>query len=620
MPQTINTNFLSLTAQRNLNTSQDALQVSLQRLSSGLRINSAKDDAAGLAISERFTTQIRGLNQALRNANDGISLAQTAEGALGETGNSLQRIRELAVQSANSTNSASDRAALNSEVQQLVAEIQRVGETSQFNGTNILDGSFGNAQFQVGANANQTISFSINGATSDTLGAFQTAGTPVTAAAFDGDGFTINDVEVGVSAATSAAGVTADSAAAKATAINSVANQTGVSATATNSVTGSAPNAGKGLTNGQLVINGIAVGSISGDANAVTQGRNAATAINAVSNQTGVAAEANASTGALTLTASDGRNIAVTGGAGDAANAQDVQNATGLDISAGANATVNESVTLTFADGDTNSGAGITTGSTPGTGDTITVGEQTFQFVTDAVNVTSGNVAVVVAAAADEAVAINALEATIDSERALGNNTVDTGAKVAAGSGGSLVLTSTLQGLDTVAAASAIAETATNAGAITTAVTTAGVAAADGTGITTRGTLTLSSAENFTLGGADLAFGGLGAASPSLTRLNTVDISTVAGANAAISILDGALSQVSSTRADLGAIQNRFESTISNLSTTSDNLSAARSRIRDADFASETAELTRAQILQQAGVSILAQANSQPQLVLALLQ
>ncbi|MEM7406001.1 MAG: flagellin [Pseudomonadota bacterium] len=624
MAQTISTNVASLNAQRNLTNSQGSLQVSLQRLSSGLRINSAKDDAAGLAITERFTTQIRGLNQALRNANDGISLAQTAEGALAESGNSLQRIRELAVQSANSTNSASDRAALNAEAQQLLAEIQRIGQTTQFNGQAILDGSFQSAQFQVGAEANQVISFSINGATTEGLGSFQATGTTVTSSAFDGAGFTINGIEVGVSAATSAAGVTADSATAKATAINSVSDETGVSATASNSVTGAAPNAGKALANGDLVVNGIAVGSISSDTNAITQGRNAATAINAISAQTGVTAVADASTGALSLTATDGRNISLTGGAGTAANAQDVFNATGLDISAGSNATTNESVTLSFANfniDSTGATGGIDVGLTPGDGDTITIGEQTYQFVTNAANVTAGNVAVVVTDGAGEETAVDALEAAIDAERAAGRTTVDTGAKDSDGSGGdSLVVTSTLVGLNTVASGGAIAESSTNAGAITTAVTTAGVAPADGNGVTTRGTITLNSAENFTIGGADLAFGGLTAASPALTKLSSVDISSLAGANSAIAVLDGALGQISSTRADLGAIQNRFESTIAALGAQTENLSAARGRIRDADFAAETAELTRLQILQQAGVSVLSQANAQPQLVLALLQ
>ena len=157
MSQTINTNLASLNAQRNLNSSQGSLATSLQRLSTGLRINSAKDDAAGLAISERFTAQIRGLNQAARNANDGISLAQTAEGALAEVTNNLQRIRELAIQSSNATNSQSDRDALQTEVSQLINEIQRVSEQTQFNGVNLLDGSFAAAQFQVGANAGETI-------------------------------------------------------------------------------------------------------------------------------------------------------------------------------------------------------------------------------------------------------------------------------------------------------------------------------------------------------------------------------------------------------------------------------------------------------------------------------
>ncbi|TVS19806.1 MAG: flagellin, partial [Gammaproteobacteria bacterium] len=171
MSQVINTNVLSLNAQRNLSTSQNALGMSLQRLSSGLRINSAKDDAAGLAISERFTTQIRGLNVAVRNANDGISLAQTAEGALAEVGNNLQRIRELAVQASNATNSASDRAALNAEAQQLIGEITRVAEQTDFNGTRLLDGSFSGANFQVGANAGQLISVgSIVDARGDQLG------------------------------------------------------------------------------------------------------------------------------------------------------------------------------------------------------------------------------------------------------------------------------------------------------------------------------------------------------------------------------------------------------------------------------------------------------------------
>jgi len=606
MPQIINTNVASLNAQRNLNTSQSQLATSLQRLSSGLRINSAKDDAAGLAISERFTTQIRGLNQAVRNANDGISLAQTAEGALSETGNSLQRIRELAIQSANSTNSASDRAALNAEAQQLLAEVQRIGQTTQFNGQNILDGSFASAQFQVGANANQTISFGIAGATTNLLGAYQATSSAVTSSALDGAGFTINGVEIGVSAATSAAGVTADSATAKATAINSKTSQTGVSATASNSVVGAAPVARSGLSSGALVINGIAVGAIASDTNAVTQGRNAASAINAVSNQTGVSAVADASTGALSLTAADGRNIALTSSTATAAGARDIQNATGLDISAGANAAGHEVGTLTFVNAVEGSGTGITLG------DSITIAGRTYEFQTSAGSVTAGNVKVTIAAGDTSTNSVAALKTAIDAEYTAGRtNVVASGASAT-----NLTLTSDAFGTGTIAFAE---PTSTNAGAITSGVA-GGTAAADGSGVTTRGTLTLSSSNSFTVGGADVAYAGLSAASASLTRLDTVNISTTAGANAAISILDGALSQVTSIRADLGAVQNRFSSTVSNLQTTSENMSASRSRILDADYAQETASLTRGQILQQAGTAILAQANSLPQNVLSLLR
>jgi flagellin len=603
MPQIINTNVASLNAQRNLNTSQSQLATSLQRLSSGLRINSAKDDAAGLAISERFTTQIRGLNQAVRNANDGISLAQTAEGALGETGNSLQRIRELAVQSANSTNSASDRAALNAEAQQLLAEVQRVGQTTQFNGQNILDGSFQSAQFQVGANANQTIAFSITGATTNLLGAYQTTGIAVSNAAFDGAGFTINGVEVGVSSPTSAAGITGDSATAKATAINSKTIQTGVTATATSTIVGGTAVARSGLSSGALAINGISIGAIAGDSNAVTQGRTAATAINAVSNQTGVSAVADASTGALTLTAADGRNIALTSTAGNAAGAQAIQNATGLDVSFGANAIGHEVTTVTFGAGNLGTGAPALAN-----GDTFTVDGRVYELTTGGA-VTAGNVAVSVGAASTPTQTTLALQTAIQAEYTAGRTSV-----VASGaSATNLTLTSDKFGTGTV-------NYSTTSLGTSGGVAAGGTTAADGLGVTTRGTLTLSSASSFTLGGGDLLFGGLATASVALTRLDTVNISTTAGANAALAILDGALSQVTSIRADLGAVQNRFSSTVANLQTTSENLSASRSRILDADFAQETALLTRGQILQQAGTAILAQANALPQNVLSLLR
>jgi flagellin len=615
MPQFINSNIMSLNSQRALNRSQSDLQTSLERLSSGLRINSAKDDAAGLAISERMTTQIRGLNQAVRNANDGVSLAQTAEGALQSTSNALQRIRELAIQSANSTNSSSDRAALDSEVDQLLAEVQRIGVETEFNGQKILDGSFSSAQFQVGANANQTINMTISGATTNLLGSFQATGTAVTSSAFDGSGFTINGVEVGVSAATTAAGFTADSAAAKALAINGKTNETGVTASATTTLTGSAPVSGVGLTNGSLLVNGVAIGSIAKDASAVTQGRNAASAINAVSSTTGVLAEADATTGALTLTSSEGRNIALTAGTATGDAATTIFNATGLDVSAAGNpGTGHNTQDLVIA------AAGEFEAAVPAAGDitegdTVTIDGLTYEFTVNAV-ATGTNVAVTLSATDNAAAIGTGLAAAINAQRALGNTTVSASGTT------TVTLTQNKFGDNTGAQAIGYAESfAQGVTAIVEgAVTVNGSDAADGNGVTTRGTITLSSADNYTLGGADLAFAGMASASPALTKLSAVDITTVAGSNNAIAVLDGALSQITSIRSDLGAIQNRFESTVSNLATTSDNLSAARSRIRDADFANETAELTRNQILQQAGISMLAQANTQPQNVLALLQ
>ncbi len=610
MAQVINTNIASLNAQRNLNASQSQLNTSLERLSSGLRINSAKDDAAGLAISSRFTTQINGLNQAIRNANDGISLSQTAEGALDSSGDSLQRIRQLALQSANSTNSASDRAALNAEVQQLLSEIDRVGQTTQFNGTNILDGSFSSAQFQVGANANQTINVSVAGATTDILGAYQVTSSAVTTSAFDGSGFTINGVEVGVSAATSAAGVTAASAAAKATAINSVSNQTGVTATATNTVTGIASVPGSSLANGSLTINGISVGAVAKatDGSAVTQGRNARDAINAVSTQSGVTATADASTGVLTLTASDGRDITLAGTSAQAVT--DIFNATGLDAATETNPTGQDSETITFTNTSAAT-AGTVTALELVNGDNITIDGITYEFDTGD-GVTGSNVAVAITAGAFTATqAADALEAEINAQQLLGTTTA-TAANVA----GVLTVTNAKVGAYDLAST----DNQDTDTVIAIASVTTGTNAAGATAVQNLGTLTLSSASNFTLGGADLAFGGLSSSSPTLSKLNTVDISTVEGANSAISILDGALSQVNSIRADLGAIQSRFESTISSLSTTAENLSSARSRILDADFAAETAALTRSTILQQAGISILAQANALPQQVLSLLQ
>lgn len=487
MALTINTNMFSLNAQRNLSNAQTPLATAMQRLSSGLRINSAKDDAAGLAIASRFTTQIRGLNQAVRNANDGISLAQTAEGALDEVTNNLQRIRELAVQSANATNSASDRAALQAEVAQRIAEIDRVATQTQFNGTTLLDGSFSSQVFQVGANANQTISVSnIGSARTSALGqGYGSAISGTTLAAATGitaaGQFTI---QVGTSPAVdifSASGGTAIAGNAKAlaTAINA-SGISGLQATAAATVSAAGTYAATGgfaagTTASSITLNGIniSVGILTGvsatDINTTLQ------AITANSAATGVTAVANGG-GGLTLTAADGRNIAIS-----------------------------------FTGG---------TGTTAGLGDL---------------------------------------------------------------------------GLSGVAATTYGSYSVTYTG--TSSITVAGGAAANVKGLANATT-------NATATG---------------TAVSAIDISTVSGANAAILSMDNALTSINSSRAFLGSIQNRFESTIANLSSTVENLTASRSRIQDADYAAETANLTKAMIVQQAGISILSQANTVPQSVLTLL-
>lgn len=483
MTTMINTNVMSLNAQRNLATNSSSLATTIQRLSSGLRINSAKDDAAGLAISERFTTQIRGLDVAARNANDGISLSQTAEGSMVELGNNLQRIRELAVQSRNATNSASDRAALQAEVKQRIAEIDRIANQTEFNGLKLLDGSFTSQAFQVGANAGQTISVdSIVDARAAALGRFSLVadgtitGNVVLGSTNNGIAAEAN-LTVTVGSQTSgqisyAANAGAD---AIASAINTAAGSLGVTATASNSATlGSLSAAGVV----SFSINGQAISANVTDTSDLTA---LAAAINGVSSSSGVTASFTnpSDKSQLTLSTTDGRNIAIS----------------------------------TFA--------------------VSTTGTQTISF--DGATMTEGATA------------------------------TDTAVKT--------------------------------------------------------GTIELVSAKQLTVSNANAdVFPAAGTNSASFDAVSLIDISSASGADKAIKIVDQALSAINSARADMGAVQNRFMSVIASVQTTSENLSASRSRIRDTDFAKETAELTRTQILVQAGTAMLAQANQAPQNVLSLLR
>jgi flagellin len=477
----INTNQSALNAQRQLTSSSSALGRSFERLSSGLRINGAKDDAAGLSITNRFTAQIRGLNQAVRNSNDGISLSQTAEGALNETTNILQRMRELAVQSANDTNNASDRASLQAEVAQLKDELDRIATTTNFNGNKLLDGTFIARDIQVGANVGETLSITVAGAGTSQLArqARHDADTFVKATGFGG-ALVINNATIRntVGADDRVSTTMSDfSAIAKANAINDSFSATSVRAIV-NETELNAKNAVTAMTldaDNWFEVNGEKIAGFTFENNDATG--TLVDAINAVSSDTGVVAGLDAS-GKLTLTAADGRNIAVE-----------------------------------FSNGTVNTALGSISLST--------------------------NAATVVGS-----VVIATADITLQSD------------KLFEMSGGSLI--------------------------------------------------------GFAIDGV---FGTNGQ-----YAVQAVDIGSRKGAVTALDIIDLALENVSSQRADLGALQNRLESTINNLTTTSENLSASRSRILDADFAAETAALSRNQIIQQAGVSILAQANQQPQIALSLLQ
>ncbi|MBW1776922.1 MAG: flagellin [Deltaproteobacteria bacterium] len=508
MALTINTNVAALNAQRNLGASQLALNRSMQRLSSGLRINSAKDDAAGLAISDRMTAQIRGLNQAARNAYDGISLAQTAEGALQEATNIMQRMRELSVQSANETNTDTDRQSLNAEFQSLMNELDRIAETTAFNGKKVLDGSIGQATYQVGPDVGDTVT--VNMATSmktNSIGNYvaNTFSLATDGTATDGDTYDLG-------------------------------------------------------ADGDLKINGESIdaandgsyGQGDGSAKSVAEAINAKTALH------GVTAQAQKTVKTVTST-----QIQSFGAWTDAGN--------------------DDTLTYTLEI----NGVTIETKSEGDTGSTV-----------DAL-----------------AAKINAVSSTTGVTAKVED---DGGMTLAAADGRNIEIKETLAG-----STGADADTVTGYFGHTLDAT--GAASIDNYDIT-KADLKLTSAQDIKLdfaNEADTLFGYADATATdtiSTQSLTTSDILTIAKANDAIYRLDQAIEDVDVFRGDLGAAQNRLESTIANLQNVSENLSAARSRILDADIAQETSSLVKQNILQQAGVAILAQANQAPQLALSLLQ
>lgn len=693
MASPINTNVASLNSQRALSASNESLANSLKRLSSGLRINSAKDDAAGLAISERMTSQINGLNQAARNANDGISMAQTAEGGLASIGESLQRMRELSVQASNASNSASDRAALQAEVDQLVEQINTVATQTSFNGIKLLDGTFNAQTFQVGANKGEKIDVSsIASAKADSLGVGTTSSYQtnidegvVSNGKISSGGITVNGFGIGPSKAD---GVSFELQA-------TVTGGTAATPNANVKVGSTAADAFAD-TDGTRTISGLTINGVTIDdfvahttgtasANTDVAGRFAA-AINAKSAETGVTATT--STGSITLTAADGRDITVsgadasvggldgtltTGGATTTAGGADfvingvtigattiAVGSTAQEASAAIVSNINSKlaaggvtnvtasadsdgkITLASTDDDIVIAGTITeTGLSTGTSAATAVeSESSAISKAAAFNAVSGQTGVSAKATATTLTGAAATTGAVagDATDFIAINGVKLGA-IAAGADASAQANNVAAAINAVSNQTGVTATFDDAGKLSLTATDGRNIAiqAGGTGAarsgltqgTTYGGMTLSSTKStgITLGGADLAKAGLAgveganaAEAKFGTGLSTVDITTASGAQNAIETIDAALQNINSSRASLGAYQNRFSSAVSNLQTSSENITASRSRIRDADFAAETANLSRAQVLQQAGTAMLAQANSGPQGVLSLLR
>ena len=574
MPQIVNTNIMSLNAQRNLNKSQNVSNQAMERLSSGLRINSAKDDAAGLAISTGMQSQIRGINQAVRNSNDGISMAQTAEGSMDEMTNILQRMRELSVQSSNDTNSASNRGSIQKEVDQLHSELDRIAGTTEFNGTKLLDGSAGSTTLQIGANSGETLSFSIESVTTNDLGLngdLQKG--DLNGGRVKGD-IVINTIDINGVAIGAATPITGNSALANANAINDKTAETGVTANAYNIVEGKSKD-----TNG-IALTGITSGL------AFTVGGNAAVTIGATSSMENLAetinrdvAGLNASLseeGGLLLTNDTGETITVSGGgtdSGEAAGLKDIK----------ADGAQKGYIALSSGDG---SAISISDHDNPNSGENtiqagFTVSNGAGAISSDSAGTYAGLIT------AEDGIQINGVDLVASSATsgtdiatAINNLTEKTGVS-ATFTGGKLQFASA------DGSAVEITSEADGQGAQKTALARMGMTGE--------------------MGGK--VIGSLG-----------TNVTTAAGASNSIDMIDKALGKISDSRADLGAIQNRLASTISNLSNVSQNLSASNSRIQDADFAAESSKMSKAQILQQAGTSMLSQANASTQGVLSLLQ
>ncbi|MEJ2445392.1 MAG: flagellin [Exilibacterium sp.] len=711
MPLFINTNVASLNAQRQLVSSGAELDRASERLSSGKRINKAADDAAGLAISNRLTSQIRGLDQAVRNANDGISLIQTAEGALSESTNILQRMRELAIQSANGIFDDAGRATLDAEVQQLVEELDRIAETTSFNGQTLLDGTQGEVKLQVGAEANQTIGFEVQAVDSKTLGLGSLSADvlgaeldqAISTTALDQDDVLINGQQLGALTTGSNMEDLIDN-------INT--NVNGVEASSVVELTAST--VGTGILEGTSSVT-IAVNDNAGNVQSfvITDTTSLDDFVDKVNATTGGVVSATiGSDGKLSISAQDAQDITltdaggVTGGASTTQRAQIIltsESGDPITVERGATGDLLDLAHLGFRESKTAGvieGVGLVATGAAGANAALGVGELSINGVEidntdtdslvgkiDAINdvsdqtgvvanafseltidmtgITLGSAGAFASSSAQDQLSLNGvvidlqassggLRTLADIANAFNDNTDLTG--VSARVNGQNIVLSSDQGAITLAGATAAAVSAIQSGAAAgfvgatfreTFATTAGVLVTSSTSLTSGAAsafattkvdanagLKLTSTNgnpisielgDQTAGTTDLARLGLVEANTLGegsfgTALASISVDTQANAQKAIDVIDTALDTINSIRSDLGAVNNRLDFTISNLSNVSENSSAARSRILDADFAAETAALSRSQVLQQASSAILAQANARPQQVLSLLQ
>lgn len=564
MALTVNTNITSLGVQKNLNRASDALGTSMSRLSSGLKINSAKDDAAGLQIANRLTSQIKGLSVAVKNANDGISIAQTAEGAMQESTSILQRMRELALQSANGSNSGDDRTSLQQEFTALSGELTRIANTTTFGGRNILDGSFQNIGFQIGASANETISFGMTDISS-----------------------------TGLKGSYSEASVAGDALA-------------GLSATATGSILGTAK--ATGVTRAELAAGGtsdlLAADKLTINGNDVT--------ITAAMTGTALATAITAADSTVTATWSDTTGLTLTSNSAITVGGADVAK---MGLTAGTTQTSNASpqtgATLLASDGSINVN-GQNVSWTAGAGvdiDSVLSDIKALNGIKDAV-IDNGRIKIT----SEDGNDVKLSNASSGSLSQLGLTAGTSEAKTTADTSISL------NGVEVKFAAGSSAQNIVSS--INSAST--GVTAS----LSDDGKLSLFSDKDIAIAdgsaGTGLAALGLtgktGATAVDMeTTVSALSITDAKSSQISIQALDAAIAQVDSQRAQLGAVQNRFDSTVANLNSISENSTAARSRVQDADFASETAELTKQQTLQQASTAILSQANQLPSSVLKLL-